>query len=399
MGNVCCADEIDAGILIALNGGRPSRSTMSCRVGMPLESAMAHLFESLPLRGIVLKNRIGVPPMCQYSARDGIAGDWHFVHYGSRAVGGAALIITEATAVAAEGRITLGDLGIWDERQVEPLARIASFAQAQGCVVAVQLAHAGRKAGGVAGWLPQRSLGVDEGGWIGVAPSALAFTEGHALPHELTTSEIHQVVEQFASGAQRAREAGFQAVEVHAAHGFLLHQFLSPLSNRRGDAYGGSFSARTRLLREVVAAVREQWPERLPLLVRLSATDWVDGGWDLESTIELSRGLGALGVDLVDVSSGGLVPTPAIEDGPGFQTAFASRVRCEAGIATAAVGFVTAAEQADHVLRSGQADLVLVGREILRQPYWPLAAARALGQSVDWPNQYLRAAPAGAVGR
>jgi 2,4-dienoyl-CoA reductase-like NADH-dependent reductase (Old Yellow Enzyme family) len=293
----------------------------------------------------------------------------------------------------------LGDLGIWDERQVEPLARIASFAHTQGCVVALQLAHAGRKASGVAGWLPQRTLAPDEGGWVGVAPSALAFAEGHALPHELTTPEIKRVIEQFATGARRAREAGFQAIEVHAAHGFLLHQFLSPLSNRRSDAYGGSFSARTRLLREVVAAVREQWPERLPLLVRLSATDWIDGGWDLESTIELSSGLGALGVDLVDVSSSGLVPAPPIEDGPGFQTAFAARVRREAGIATAAVGFIMAAEQADHVLRSDQADLVLVGREILRQPYWPLAAARALGQSMDWPNQYLRAAPMDAVGR
>jgi 2,4-dienoyl-CoA reductase-like NADH-dependent reductase (Old Yellow Enzyme family) len=385
--------------LIELNSGRQRRRTMSCRLGMSLESVMAHLFESLPLRGVVLKNRIGVPPMCQYSARDGMAGDWHFLHYCSRAVGGAALIITEATAVAAEGRITPGDLGIWDDRQVEALARFASFAQAQGCVVAVQLAHAGRKAGGVAGWLPQRRLADDEGGWVGVAPSALAYAEGQALPHELTTTEICRVVEQFAAGASRARKAGFQAVEIHAAHGFLLHQFLSPLSNRRSDGYGGSFSARTRLLREVVAAVREQWPQRLPLLVRLSATDWVDGGWDLESTIELSRGLGALGVDLVDVSSGGLVPTPAMEEGPGFQTEFAARVRREAGIATAAVGCITAPEQADHVLRSGQADVVLVGREILRQPYWPLAAARALGQPTSWPSQYLRAAPADAVGR
>ena len=360
---------------------------------------MAHLFETLKLRDIVFANRIGIPPMCQYSAQDGMASDWHFVHYGSRAVGGAALMILEATAVAPEGRISAGDLGLWDNGQIEPLARIARFAQEQGCVAAIQLAHAGRKASVGLGWQAQRTLTADEGGWQAVAPSPLSFGEGYMQPHELDAEGIRQVVASFAASARRALEAGFRAVEIHAAHGYLLHQFLSPLSNRRSDAYGGGFENRTRLVREVVAAVRKEWPERLPLLIRLSATDWVEGGWNADETVELCRALKGMGVDLVDVSSAGLVPTATPPAGPGFQTEFAARVRREAGIPSAAVGLITSPEQADHIVRSGQADMVLLGREMLRNPYWPLTAAQTLGQATSWPKQYLRAAPAGSTGR
>ena len=360
---------------------------------------MSHLFEPLKLRDIVLINRIGIPPMCQYSARDGVAADWHFVHYGSRAVGGAALMILEATGVTPEGRISPGDLGIWDDKHIEPLARIAHFSQQQGCVVAVQLAHAGRKGSAGLGWQAQRTLNESEGGWSIVAPSAVSFGEGYAVPKELDEAGIRQVIAQFVNGARRALAAGIQIIEIHAAHGYLLHQFLSPLSNRRTDAYGGSFDNRTRLVREVVAAVRAEWPERLPLLIRLSATDWVEGGWNADETVELCRVLKGLGVDLVDVSTAGLVPTAIIPAGPGFQTEFATRVRHEAGIPTATVGLITSPEQADHIVRSGQADLVLIGREILRNPYWPLSAAQSLGQTTNWPQQYLRSAPPGSTGR
>ncbi len=360
---------------------------------------MAHLFEPLRLRDIVFSNRIGIPPMCQYSAHDGMASDWHFVHYGSRAVGGAALLIIEATAVAPEGRISQGDLGLWEDRQIEPLARIAGFARQQGCVMAIQLAHAGRKASVGLGWQAQASLSESEGGWRTVAPSALPFGTGYAVPDELDGNGIRQVVSKFVSAARRAREAGFQAVEIHAAHGYLLHQFLSPLSNRRKDAYGGSFDNRTRLVREVVSAVRAEWPERLPLLIRLSATDWIEGGWNADETVELCSVLKGLGVDLVDVSSAGLQPTAQIPAGPGFQTAFAERVRREANLPAAAVGLITSPAQADHIVRSGQADMVLLGREILRNPYWPLGAAQALGHVASWPPQYLRAAPPGSIGR
>lgn len=360
---------------------------------------MAHLFEPFQLRDIVFNNRIGIPPMCQYSAHDGMASDWHFVHYGSRAVGGAGLLIVEATAVSPEGRISRGDLGIWEDRQIEPLARIARFSRQQGCVMAIQLAHAGRKASVGLGWEAQATLGESEGGWRTVAPSALSFGNGYAVPEELDENGIRRVIAQFVSAACRAREAGFQAVEIHAAHGYLLHQFLSPLSNRRTDNYGGSFENRTRLVREVVSAVRAEWPERLPLLIRLSATDWVEGGWNADETVRLCRELKGLGVDLVDVSSAGLLPTAQVPAGPGFQTEFAARVRREANIASAAVGLITSPAQADHIVRSGQADMVLLGREILRNPYWPLGAAQALGQAVSWPAQYLRAAPPGSGGR
>jgi 2,4-dienoyl-CoA reductase-like NADH-dependent reductase (Old Yellow Enzyme family) len=360
---------------------------------------MAHLFESLQLRDVKLPNRIGIPPMCQYSAQDGVAADWHFIHYGSRAVGGAALMILEATAVAPEGRISPGDLGLWQDGQIEALARIAEFARRQGCVAAVQLAHAGRKASVGLGWQAQRVLTAAEGGWPVVGPSALPFGEDYGCPHELDQAAIERVIEQFAAAARRARTAGFQVVEIHAAHGYLLHQFLSPLANQRSDAYGGSFDNRTRLVRQVVEAVRREWPQSLPLLIRLSATDWLDGGWNADETVALCRTLKDLGVDLIDVSTGGLLPTAKIPAGPGFQTEFAARVRHEAGVPTAAVGLITSPAQADHIVRSGQADMVLLGREMLRNPYWPLHAVQALGQAAPWPQQYLRAAPAGSSAR
>jgi len=360
---------------------------------------MTQLFDPLKLRDIVLSNRIGMPSMCQYSAQDGMANDWHFVHYSSRSVGGAALMNMEATAVSPEGRISPADLGLWNDEQIAPLARIVRFVREQGVVIGLQLAHAGRKASVSLGWQAQRPLGGKEGGWPVLAPSAIPFGDGYPLPQELDAAGIKQLVAQFVASTRRAREAGFQTVEIHAAHGYLLHQFLSPLANQRRDAYGGSFENRTRLVREVVAAVRAEWPERLPLLIRLSATDWVEGGWSVDETVELCRALKTLGVDLIDVSTGGMVPTAKIPVGPGFQTEFAERVRREAGVPTSAVGLITSPAQADHIVRSGQADMVLLGREVLRDPYWPLHAAQALEQKAAWPAQYLRAAPAGSIER
>ncbi len=360
---------------------------------------MSHLFEPLKLGEVTLQNRIGMSPMCQYSAHDGLAGDWHVVHYGSRAQGGLGLMFVEATAVLPEGRISPGDLGLWNDAQIEPMARIVRQARAGGSVVAAQLAHAGRKASVGLGWEAQRSLSREAGGWPSVAPSAIAFGEGFNVPLALDEAGIRGVVDAFAAAARRARTAGFEVVEVHAAHGYLLHQFLSPLSNQRTDGYGGSFENRSRFLREVVAAVRAEWPRQLPLLVRLSATDWAEGGWDIEETVELCRVLKALGVQMIDVSSAGLVPWAKLPVGPGFQTGFAERIRRESGIATAAVGLITSPAQADHIVRTGQADMVLLGRELLRNPYWPLQAARELGQPVSWPLQYLRAAPPNTQGR
>ncbi len=360
---------------------------------------MTSLFTPIRLRDMVIKNRIGMSPMCQYSAENGVASDWHFNHYGSRAVGGAGLIVVEATAVTPDGRISPGDLGLWHDSQMEPLSRIVRFNRQHGCATAVQLAHAGRKASVTLGWQEQRLLGPDQGGWNVVAPSALAFDKTYALPHELTGEDINGVVQQFAAAARRAVDAGFDAVEIHAAHGYLIHQFLSPLSNRRTDSYGGSFMHRTRFVRDVIAAVRAVMPEGAPLLLRLSATDWHDAGWNLEETIELCRTVQQLGVDLVDVSSGGLVPGVSIPVGPGYQSGLASRIRHEAGLLTAAVGMISSPEQADHILRTGQADMVFIGRTLLRNPYWPLMAASALNQTTDWPAQYLRAAPPATTAR
>ncbi|HET6438951.1 MAG TPA: NADH:flavin oxidoreductase/NADH oxidase [Anaeromyxobacter sp.] len=352
---------------------------------------MSQLFSPLALRSVTLRNRIAVSPMCQYSAVDGRANDWHLVHLGARAVGGAGLVMTEATAVEARGRISPQDLGLWEEGQIEPLARIVRFVAAQGAVCGIQLAHAGRKASTRAPWDGGKAIPPGEGGWAVLGPSPVPFGPESPIPEPLDPAGLRAIPRAFAAAARRALAAGFQAVEIHAAHGYLLHQFLSPISNERADAYGGSFENRTRLLREVVEAVRAAWPEELPLLVRLSATDWVPGGWDIDQSVELCRGLSRLGADLIDVSSGGTAPRAAVPAGPGYQTAFAERIRREAGIATGAVGMITSPEQADHVIRSGQADLVLLAREMLRDPHFALRAARALGAEGPWPKQYVRA--------
>ena len=329
--------------------------------------------------------------MCQYSSLDGMAKDWHLVHLGSRAAGGAGLVMAEATAVAPEGRISPADLGLWNDAQAESLQRVTRFIRAQGAVPAVQLAHAGRKAGTDLPWLGGAPLPREQGGWQGVAPSPQPFAEGYAVPHSLEGEELKRIVDQFVAAAERARAAGFQCVEVHMAHGYLLHSFLSPLSNRRSDEYGGSFENRTRLPLQVAKAVRDAWPQKWPVFVRISATDWVEGGWDLPQSIELCALLGALGIDLIDVSSGGVVPDAQIPTGAGFQTPFAAAIRQQAGLPVCAVGQITEPAQAEHVLQTGQADAVALGRELLREPYWPLHAAKELGDEVSWPMQYERA--------
>ena len=355
----------------------------------------AHLFTPLQLRDIRLRNRIGVSPMCQYSSVDGFANDWHFVHLGSRAVGGAALAMTEATAVLPEGRISPEDLGLWKDAQIEMLARIFRFIETQGAVPGMQLAHAGRKASTAAPWKTgEHVVAEEDGGWRPIfAPSPLPFSPDDIVPAELDHIGIKRVVQAFADASRRALEAGAKVIEIHAAHGYLLHSFLSPLSNQRTDEYGGSFDNRTRALREVVAAVRTVWPERFPLLVRLSITDWVEGGWDLEQSVMLAPQLQKLGVDLIDCSSGGAVPGAKIPVGPGYQVPFAERIRHEAGILTAAVGMITTAEQADQIIRTGQADLVFLARELLRDPYWPHRTALALKQNLSVADQYRRAFP------
>jgi len=360
---------------------------------------MPHLFMPLVMREVTLPNRIAVSPMCQYSSIDGRPTDWHFVHLASRAVGGAGLILTEAAAVLPQGRISPQDLGIWSNDHIGPLSRITRFIEEQGSVAGIQLAHAGRKASTYRPWEGHGSIPQDDGGWSVVGPSGMPFGEGYIEPEALTQDGIRAVVDAFAAAAQRAFKAGFRVVEIHAAHGYLLHQFLSPLSNRRRDEYGGSFANRARLLFEVSEAVRLVWPERYPLFVRISATDWADGGWDVEQSVQLAKQLRPLGVDLVDCSSGGTLPRADIPLGPGYQTSFAERLRRESGCATGAVGMITSPVQADHIIRSGQADMVLLARELLRDPYWPLRAARELGHDVPWPVQYLRAAPTGTRAR
>ena len=361
---------------------------------------MPGLFDSLPLRGVTLRNRIAVSPMCQYSASDGCANDWHLVHLGSRAVGGAGLVIAEATAVTPSGRISPQDLGLWSDAQVEPLARIVRFLEGEGAVAGIQLAHAGRKASTRRPWDGSGTATTASGGWNDVVgPSAIPFDDTSRTPLALSEPDIASVVGAFAVAARRALAAGFRVVELHAAHGYLLHEFLSPLSNRRTDSYGGSFENRTRIVREVVDAVRRVWPDALPLFVRVSATDWIDGGWDLEQTVALARLLKEHGVDLIDCSSGGNATGVRIPMTPGYQVPLAERVRRDAGIATGAVGLITGAAQADEIIRQGQADLVLLARELLRDPYWPLHAAAELGQASPWPPQYLRAAPKESTAR
>jgi 2,4-dienoyl-CoA reductase-like NADH-dependent reductase (Old Yellow Enzyme family) len=338
--------------------------------------------------------------MCQYSSVDGFASDWHLVHLGSRVVGGSGLVIAEATAVTTEGRITPGDLGLWKDAQIEKLKQIADFAHSQGAYIGIQLAHAGRKASMSVPWEKHRVIPPQEGGWTDVlAPSAVPFSDTYARPVALDRAGIRRIIEAFAAAARRAVRAGFDAVEVHSAHGYLLHSFLSPLSNRRDDEYGACFENRIRLLLEVVDAVRAELPASVALLVRISATDWAEGGWDIEQSIALAKVLKAHGVDLIDVSSGELVPYANVPEGPGYQTPFAQRIRHEANIPTGAVGLITGAAQADHIIRTGQADVVLIARQFLRDPYWPLDAACDLHQTTAWPKQYLRAAAPGSVRR
>lgn len=350
------------------------------------------LFDPLPLRDVTLKNRIIVSPMCQYSSQDGFANEWHLVHLGSRAVGGAGLVFTEATAVTPEGRISPEDLGIWKDDHLEMLSRIVRFIDQQGSVAGMQLAHAGRKASQEQPWVGNKVLSPEEGGFRPIyAPSPLPFKASDPVPEELSEAGIARIVRAFGDAAERARRAGFRVLEIHAAHGYLLHTFLSPLSNRRGDQYGGPFDNRIRALMETVRSVRSRWPEKLPIFVRISATDWAEGGWDVDQSVELSRRLAQEGVDLVDCSSGGLAPGVKIPAGPGYQAGFAERVRRDARIKTGAVGLIRSPEQAEHILRSGQADAVILARQLLRDPYWPLSAARALGVQVQWPVQYERA--------
>jgi 2,4-dienoyl-CoA reductase-like NADH-dependent reductase (Old Yellow Enzyme family) len=351
-----------------------------------------HLFDPFVIRGVTLRNRIGVSPMCQYSADNGHPTSWHLVHLGSRAVGGAGLVFAEATSVTPEGRISPADTGLWLDSHAEAWAPCAKFIREQGAVAAIQLAHAGRKASTQLPWLGGQPLPPEQGGFETiVAPSALPFDQRSATPHALDVAELDALVGAFRRAAERALNAGFDVVEVHAAHGYLLHQFLSPLSNQRTDEYGGVFENRVRLLQRVVKSVREVWPERLPLFLRISATDWLDGGWDLEQSCALVASLAAEGVDLVDVSSGGLLPTARIPMGPGYQTSFAAEIRKRTAVATAAVGMISSPEQADHIVRTGQADVVLLAREMLRDPYFPRRAARALGAELPTPNQYKRA--------
>ncbi|MGA3049293.1 MAG: NADH:flavin oxidoreductase/NADH oxidase [Terracidiphilus sp.] len=355
---------------------------------------MTHpLFSPFQLRSVEFRNRIGVSPMCEYSSEDGFACDWHLIHLGSRAVGGAGLVILEASAVLPEGRITPGDLGIWKDAHVPMLTRIATFIHSQGARAGIQLAHAGRKASMSVPFSGERLVPRAEGGWEPVAPSALPFSGNYAVPRALDQAGIDAVIEAFRRAAQRALAAGFDFVEIHAAHGYLLHEFLSPLANQRTDHYGGNFQNRTRLILEVVDAVRGEWPGYLPLFVRISATDWANGGWSVDESVELARLLREHEVDLVDVSSGGQIAGAQIPTSPGYQVEFAARIKREAGISTAAVGMITDPTQANDIVVKGEADLVLMAREFLRDPYWPLHAAVALGEEASWPAQYLRAAP------
>ena len=347
------------------------------------------LLSPLAIRGVTLRNRIVMSPMCQYSAEEGLADDWHLVHLGSRAAGGAALIFVEATAVTRDGRISPGDMGIWGEQHIEPLARIARFVHSQGAVAGIQLAHAGRKASCQPPWEGGASLkSPQEGGWTVVGPSAIPFNDGDPVPVALDEQSIEAIVAAFEAATQRALTAGFRVIEIHAAHGYLLHEFLSPLANTRTDRWGGSLENRMRLLLLVADRLRRIVPAELPLFVRISATDWADGGWDLEQSVVLCRELKVLGVDLIDVSSGALVPKARIPVGKGYQVPLARRIRDDAKISTGAVGLITEAQQANEIVTGGDADLVFIGRELLREPYWALKAQHELGEEPTWPVPY-----------
>lgn len=350
-----------------------------------------NLYAPLTQRSLTLRNRLVIAPMCQYSAVDGMPDHWHLVHLGSRAVGGAALVIAEATAVSAEGRISPGDVGLWNEQQLAAWQPITRFIAAQGAIPGVQLAHAGRKASAQRPWEGGGALTAAEGPWQTVAPSARAFDQHWHVPAALDEQGIAKVIADFRAATRRALAAGFKLIEIHGAHGYLLHQFLSPLSNHRTDAYGGSFENRTRLAREVIAAVREEWPQHLPLWLRISATDWAEGGWDIEQSVRLAKAVKSLGVDLVDVSSGGVIPHVKIPVAPGYQVPFAARIRREANVATGAVGLITESTQAARIIDDGAADVVLIARESLRDPYFPRRAAQELGVTIEAPEQYQRA--------
>jgi len=352
---------------------------------------MARLFEPLRLRGVTFRNRVFVSPMCMYSAEDGVPNDWHLVHLGSRAVGGAALVMAEATGVSAEGRISPGDTGIWNGSQVDAFRRITEFVFARGAVPGIQLAHAGRKASTDVPWKGGRPLTAADGAWTALGPSPIPFDAGYPPPREMTLADMDRVTDEFASAAERAVDAGFGVAEIHAAHGYLLHEFLSPLSDRRSDEYGGELENRMRFPVRVARAVRRVFPAERPVFVRISATDWAENGWDLPQSIELSKLLATEGVDLVDCSSGGLVPNARVPVGPGYQVPFAEAIRHAAGIPTAAVGMITEPRQAEEILQAGKADAIVMARAFLRDPYWPLHAARELGVNVDWPVPYGRA--------
>jgi 2,4-dienoyl-CoA reductase-like NADH-dependent reductase (Old Yellow Enzyme family) len=349
------------------------------------------LFDPLEIRSIRLKNRITISPMCQYSSVDGFANDWHFVHLGSRATGGAALVMQEATAISPRGRISPDDMGLWKDEQVEFLQRITGFIKKQESVPGIQLAHAGRKSSTIPPWKGGKILGLSEGGWMPEAPSAIPFREGDPEPEAMSKSDIQQLRKDFISAAGRALAAGFEVLEIHGAHGYLINSFLSPLSNHRTDEYGGNFENRIRLLKEIVSDTRTIWPEKFPLFLRISATDYAEGGWDIEASVKLAIVLKGLGVDLIDTSSGGLMPNVRIPLGPGYQVPLAEKIRREAGIKTGAVGLITTPEQADEIISSGKADLILIARESLRNPNFPQTAAKKLGVEIEWPLQYLRA--------
>ncbi len=361
----------------------------SCRADHDRNTPEIDLLSPLTIRGLTLRNRIVVSPMCQYIAKDGFADDWHLVHLGSRAVGGAGLVFTEATAVTAQGRISPGDLGLWKDEQIEPLARIASFIHRMGSVAGIQLAHAGRKGSCLPPWEGRgQFIPLAKGGWPIVAPSSLPFYENEPPPHELDLEGIKEIIAAFVAAAKRALKAGFKIIEVHAAHGYLLHSFLSPISNHRADKYGGGLENRMRLIVELVTELRKTIPDNMPLFVRISATDWVDGGWDIEQSVQLAHILKPLGVDLIDASTGGTVPHTTIPVGPGYQVPFATRIRHDCSIMTGAVGLITEANQANDIIISGSADLIFIAREMLRQPYFALHAERTLGQEPDWPLPY-----------
>ena len=350
---------------------------------------MSEINESLTIKSITIKNRIGMSPMCQYSAREGLANDWHFVHYGTRAVGGVGLIMLEATAVAPEGRITPFDLGLWNDGQIVGLQKITEFIHQHGAVAGIQIGHAGRKASHDDPAKGEKQLSENDGGWQTLAPSPIPFVPSESIPLELDKANIDKIIGQFKDAAYRAKQAGFKILEIHAAHGYLIHQFLSPLSNKRTDEFGGSFENRIRLILAVVTAVQSVWPKDYPLFVRLSATDWADGGWDLNQTIELSRILHEKGVDLIDCSSGGNIPKAKIPVLPGYQVHFSEEIR-KTGVLTSAVGLITSEEQIATILDQ-KADLVFLGRQLLRDPYFPLHLATKTENETPWPTQYLRA--------